>query len=82
MTAYVAPARYVLTCLHRQAPGIPPVTAGPDPSDGVTVCGLPMLASELWRPVNGGDGDTLCTGCMPRPAGRPAMPEITEEGLF
>lgn len=71
MTVYVAPARFVLTCLHRRDPAIPPVTAGPDPSDGMTVCGLPMLESELWRPVDGSDGDTLCTGCMPRGSAPP-----------
>jgi hypothetical protein len=80
VTLYVAPARYALTCLHRQDPAIPPVTAGPDPADGATVCGLPMLATELWGPVDGRDGDTLCTGCMPRSAGQPAEPE--PEGML
>jgi hypothetical protein len=62
---YVAPARYALTCLHRRDPYIPPVNTGPDPSAGATLCGLPMLTAELWRPVDGRDGDTLCPGCMP-----------------
>lgn len=73
---YVAPARYVLTVLHRQDPDIPPVTTGPDPADGMTACGLPMLAVELWRPVDGRDGDQLCTGCMPQGSGRAAAEDV------
>lgn len=75
---YVAPARYALTGLHRRDPAIPPVTTGPDPSNGATLCGLPMLTAELWRPVDGRDGDTLCPGCLPaisRPAEDLAEPE-------
>lgn len=74
MTSYVAPARHILTCLHRQDPEIPPVTVGPDPSDGATVCGLQMLTAELWGPVDGKDGDALCAGCMPSGAGASAEP--------
>ena len=63
LLAHVAPARFVLTVLHRQDPSIPAVTAGPDPTTGVTVCGLQMLASELWRPVDRRPDDRLCSGC-------------------
>ena len=80
-TPYVAPARYVLTVLHRKDPDIPPVTKGPDPADGVTVCGLPLLLAELWRPVDSRDGDSLCTGCM-LPGSARAASEDVEAGLW
>ena len=60
---YVAPARYVLTVLHRQDPSIPPVIQGPDPSYGATFCGLQMLTEELWQPVEHRAGDTVCARC-------------------
>ena len=59
---YVAPARYPLTELHR-AGYVPPVTDDPDPADGMTVCGLPMLWDELWVPVERREGDTVCWVC-------------------
>ena len=74
--AYVAPARYVLTVLHRKDPDIPPVTKGPDPADGVTVCGLPLLLAELWRPVDSRDGDQMCEGCMPRGGAQAAAGDV------
>jgi hypothetical protein len=80
-TPYVAPARYVVTVLHRQNPDVPPVTTGPDPSDGMTRCGLPMLTAEIWQPVDGRDGERLCTGCMPTGPG-PAPEPATEGVLF
>ncbi len=61
--AYVAPARYALTALHRQDPDDRWVTMAPDPVRGHTVCGLPMLASELWTAVEARDGDPLCRQC-------------------
>lgn len=54
---YTAPARYVLTELHRAAPD-----AGDEP---VTVCGTPMLAGEVWLPVDRRPGDRVCAGCEP-----------------
>jgi hypothetical protein len=67
-TPYIAPARYVLTVLHRKgdAPGRPVELAAAEPIDGWTACGRAMLQSELWQPVDGRDGDQMCTGCMPR----------------
>ena len=63
MTAYVAPAARVLTVLHKPDPSIPPVTTGPDPTTGVTVCGLPMLTGELWQQIDRRPDDRLCGGC-------------------
>jgi len=80
-TAYIAPARYVLTTLHRIDPGREAdLFSGPERIDGYTRCGLPLLESELWMPVDGRDGDLLCTGCMP---GRVAA-ELpgTEQGML
>ena len=62
---YVAPARYVLTVLHRRDPddarSYDPATA--EPVDGWTACcGRPMLQSELWQAADRREGDTLCTG--------------------
>ena len=79
-TPYVAPARYVLTVLHRRgdAPGRPAELAAAEPVDGWTACGRAMLSSELWRPVDGRDGDQMCTGCMPRGSARVAIQEPQE----
>ncbi len=62
--AYVAPARYALTALHRQDPDARPgVAADGDPIRGWTVCGLPMTVSALWTAVEARDGDPLCRQC-------------------
>lgn len=78
--AWVAPAARVLTVLHRRDPD-----RGPEfdwltkaPADGWTVCGTPMLADELWRPVERREGDRVCPGC--RVPGRPA--EDVQEALL
>lgn len=78
--AWVAPARYPLTVLHRQDPHAGP-KSNPDPLDGWTRCDLPMLSSELWMPVDGRDGDLLCTGCM-LPGGAQGAAEDAEGVLF
>jgi hypothetical protein len=64
--AWVAPAARVLTFLHRPDPDATP--GGPDwltgvATDGFTVCGTPMLADELWVPVERRDGDRVCPAC-------------------
>lgn len=71
---YVAPARYPLTVLHRQDPAIGHgQDGGGEPCVGRTVCGQFMAEAELWVPVDGRDGDLLCTLCMlPGNAGSPA----------
>ncbi len=62
--AYVAPARYALTSLHRPDPDGKPGTDGEgEPTTGRTVCGLLMGADELWVPVEARDGDPLCRQC-------------------
>ena len=72
MTAHTAPARYVLTVLHRQDPDAGPGKDGEgEPTTGRTVCGLPMAESELWQPVEARDGDPLCQGCE-NPGAAPA----------
>jgi hypothetical protein len=76
----VAPAARVLTYLHRPGPATAP--GGPDwltgvPADGLTACGTPMLADELWVPVERRDGDRVCPACCG--AGRPA--EDVQEAL-
>src|ERR1039458_4035120 len=73
---YIAPARYVLTVLHRKDPSIPPLTKGPGPAEGVTLCGLPLLLAELWRPVDSRDGDQMCEGCMPRGGAQAAAGDV------
>ena len=60
--AYVAPARYPLTVLHRRDPSAGPCADGEgEPCTGRTRCGQFMAESELWVPVPGRDGDLLCT---------------------
>jgi len=79
---YVAPARYALTVLHRPDPSSGPGQDGEGaPTAGRTRCGLFMGEDELWRPVDGRDGDQLCTGCM-LPGGRAAQGESDMEALF
>ena len=69
--AYVAPARYALTVLHRQDPGVGPCTDGEgEPCIGRTLCGLFMGTAELWVPVERLDGDRACPACC----------ELTEAG--
>jgi hypothetical protein len=74
---YVAPARYVLTVLHRRGPtpACPPVVAA-EALDGWTACGRPMKADELWRAVDSRDGDQLCTGCMLPGSVRAAVEDV------
>jgi hypothetical protein len=81
---YVAPARFVLTVLHRKgdAPGHPVELATAEPVDGWTACGRAMLASELWRPVDSRDGDSICTGCMPAGCGAGVQPDLQEATLW
>ena len=79
-----APARFVLTVLHRKgdAPGQVTKMAAAEPVDGWTACGRPMLASELWRPVDSRDGDQMCTGCMPRGSAHAAAEDLQEATLW
>jgi len=80
-TPYVAPARYAVTTLHRRDPEGAPDPAAADPVEGLTRCGKPMLASELWVPVEDTRGaELLCTGCML--PGNAAAAEVTEDVLF
>jgi hypothetical protein len=83
-TPYVAPARFVLTVLHRKgdAPDHPVELATAEPIDGWTACGRAMLASELWRPVDSRDGDQLCTGCMPAGCDAGVQPDLQEATLW
>ena len=60
---YVAPAAEVLTVLHR-------------PDGDKTRCGRPMLPEELWMPIDGRDGDSLCTGCLLPGSVRPAAEDV------
>ena len=62
--AYCAPASKVLAVLHKPDPATPPAPGKPDEATtGQTKCGLPMLAVELWLPVDWRPGDTVCPGC-------------------
>jgi hypothetical protein len=82
VAGYVAPARYPLTVLHRQDPAAGPGVDGEgEPTAGKTLCGLFMAAGELWTPVDGRDGDQLCTGCM-LPGNAPAPAGDTDGALF
>jgi hypothetical protein len=61
---YVAPARRPLTFLHKPSDAAP----GTDwlmkvPVTGWTACGAPMLAAELWVPVERQHGDRVCPAC-------------------
>jgi hypothetical protein len=78
---YVAPARFVLTVLHRKgdAPGQVTELAAAEPVDGWTACGRPMLSSGIWVAVEARDGDSLCEECM-APGRRP--PEDVQEMLL
>jgi hypothetical protein len=73
LSGYVAPARYVLTVLHRLDPDREAdLTGQPDRIDGYTVCGLPLLESGLWVPVEYLEGDTICPKCETGSAGKTA----------
>ena len=64
--AWVAPARYPLTVLHRQDPdnvAVIDMSRDGAPVDGWTGCGLPMLWDELWVPVERREGDVVCRVC-------------------
>jgi hypothetical protein len=60
---YVVPAGRLLTELHRKDPAVLPVSAGPDLSDGTTVCGEPMLIADAWMPIERRASDRVCGGC-------------------
>jgi hypothetical protein len=79
---YVAPARYPLTVLHRLDPDREADLFGQEERiDGWTICGRPFRESELWMPVEGRDGDLLCTGCM-LPGGAEGAAEDAAGVLF
>jgi len=81
---YFAPARFVLTVLHRKgdAPGHPVELTTAEPIDGWTMCGRAMLSSELWRPVDSREGDQLCAGCLPAGCGAGVQPDLQEATLW
>ena len=57
------PAAKVLTKLHRPDPEREAdLFSQPERIDGWTVCGLPLLESELWRRIDFRDGDAICPG--------------------
>ena len=76
--AYVAPARYPLTVLHRSAPPVGRGWLTGIPAPGLTVCGQVMFADELWVPVERRGGDRLCAACCA--PGKAA--EYTQEALL
>lgn len=57
---YVAPAAKILTELHIPEDPAELAAACLEP---VTVCGLAMDESELWRPVERAEGDRVCAEC-------------------
>lgn len=63
---YMAPARFVLTVLHIRDSSSSALTEGPgqEATYGTTVCGQPLLASELWMLVEREPGDRVCARCM------------------
>ena len=82
---YVAPARFVLTVLHRKGdpPGHPVELATAEPVDGWTACGRAMLQSESWVTIDHRDGDSVCTGCVPHGNPMPApRPEEAGDALW
>jgi len=57
---HVAPAARAVSVLHLAE------TCAPLPDPGAedrTRCGLPMIAGELWIPVDKRPGDRLCPAC-------------------
>jgi hypothetical protein len=81
--AYVAPARFVLTVLHRIDPEREAdLFSGPERIDGYTRCGLPLLESELWRRMDSREGDSLCTGCLPAGCDAGVQPDLQEATLW
>lgn len=81
MTGHVAPADRVLTVLHRRGdtPALGAKLATVEPVDGWTICGRPMLQSELWQPIEARETDSLCAGCE-SPEAAPAA--HTQEALL
>lgn len=58
---HVAPARYIYQHAHVRDGEQQPDWQAKDPVAGWTVCGMPMLHSELWQPVT--QPDTVCHDC-------------------
>lgn len=64
--AWVAPARYPLTVLHRPDPdehSVAGLFRHEGRVDGWTWCGMPLLEGELWMPVERREGDAVCWVC-------------------
>lgn len=81
--AYVAPARYPLTVLHRLDPSVPPTPPEYEyPCGGVTMCGLPLLHDELWRPLERREGDAVCWVCMAEGRAATVVQEVVQEALL
>jgi hypothetical protein len=62
---FCAPASKVVTVLHLRDPAVA-ASEKPEPSDGATRCGLPLLVAELWVPIAEEEmrpGDSVCRGC-------------------
>ena len=80
---YWAPARFVLDRLHRRGDSASPsaCAANEDRVTGWTVCGTPMLDSELWRALDFRQGDRLCPVCWYRKGAEIAATEEAD-GLW
>jgi hypothetical protein len=69
---YCAPADRPLIMLHEAEPGAN--LGAPRGMEPLTVCGLPMIPSDLWIPVDRQPGDVLCPACA---LGEQAFEQLT-----
>lgn len=61
--AYCAPASKVVTVLHLRDLDAKPGEQ-PEPYDGMTRCGLPLVVADLWIPVDRQPEDSVCRECQ------------------
>jgi hypothetical protein len=69
---YCAPADRPLIMLHEAEPGAD--FHAPLGMEPLTVCGIPMIPSELWMAVDWQPGDVLCPACA---LGEQAFEQLT-----
>jgi hypothetical protein len=79
---WVAPFGAPVSYLHRVDPAADPSLGSSESAHGSTVCGRPLLVSEVWIPAERRDGDNLCAACCFPQARRPTAPEVIEEAMF
>lgn len=60
---WVAPFGAPVTYLHRVDAAVAPSLGSGESAHGSTVCGRPLLVSEVWIPAERREGDNPCAAC-------------------